>query len=306
MGFLQDNFISAFLVEAMNFLYTFIQDYSLTIIAVSLAIRLVMVPLDLKQRKNSRMMALIGPEVENLKKRYSNTPEQLNKKTQELYKKNGIRPLAGCLPMLIQLPLLFAFFGAMRVIASEQTVGLILGAANQGAEITVLPQWLWVHNFWQPDSIFEGVMPSAASLLSFVQTNASSISPQMLMMLKNQGILLFSDGMMAVNASVYDGLATGISQANGMVGMANGWLGLPILAGASLFLQQKLTSKTQPQQMNNKMMLYFFPAFSIWICATSNTAFSVYWLTTNVYSLAVHLLSTAYYKRKEGLLQIKT
>ena len=140
MEFLSNNFISDFFVLILKGVVSFMQDYSIAIIVVTIAVRLLMLPLDMRQKNSTRKMALIQPKIESLKKRYANNPQQLQKKQQELYKKEGVRPLAGCLPMLITLPIFFAFFGAMRVLAAEQTVSFVLNAQHIGEAAYNLPQ----------------------------------------------------------------------------------------------------------------------------------------------------------------------
>ena len=204
--------------------------------------------------------------------------------------------------MLISLPLLFAFFGALRVIASEATISIVLNAAQFGPEATVLPQWLWVHNLFQPDSGLAGILPTAQEFASFLQMNTSYISPQTLVLLSQHGLITFGDTAMTVNTAAYEALTSGIVAANNLTGLSNGWFGLPLIAGVSLFFQQKLMNKNNTstqQQPGGKMMLYFFPLFSVYICATSNAAFSIYWVASNVYSLALGLAIDAVYKRRE-------
>ena len=103
MSFLNDNFIADFFILAIEWIYQFLHEYSLTIIVVALFVRLVLLPIDMKQRINSKKMVSINPEIEGLKKRYGNNPEQLNLRINKLYKERGISPMAGCLPMLLQL-----------------------------------------------------------------------------------------------------------------------------------------------------------------------------------------------------------
>ena len=119
MNFLYDNFISDFLVIVIEWIFQFVGEYSITIILAMLFVRFVLMPLDLKSKRSMKQMAALGPEVESLKKRYANNPEQLNKKVQQLYKERGVSTMAGCLPMLVTLLLLSAFYGALRTIATE-------------------------------------------------------------------------------------------------------------------------------------------------------------------------------------------
>ncbi|MBQ9856634.1 MAG: membrane protein insertase YidC, partial [Clostridia bacterium] len=87
-----------------------IGNYGWAVIIFSLLIKAVLLPLDIKSRKSMRAMSALNPKMEELKKRYGNDQEKLNRKMSELYKKNKVNPLSGCLPMLIQLPVLFIMF----------------------------------------------------------------------------------------------------------------------------------------------------------------------------------------------------
>lgn len=300
MEFLSNNFISDFFVMVLKWVFSFIHDYSGAIILVTIAIRLLILPLDLRQKKSTRKMSLLAPKIESLKKRYANNPQQLQKKQQELYKKEGVRPLAGCLPMLITLPIFFAFFGAMRVLAAEQTVSFMLNAQQIGESAFNLPQWLWVHNFWQPDAGHVNILPAASEFATFVQQNASYINPQSMHMMAQNSLLSFdpAQGLMATEA--YETLSADIISTNGLSGFKNGWYILPVLAGATLFIQQKISMGQNPQmQSQGKFMLWFFPLFSIYICVISNTAFSLYWLTANVYALGQLLVLNYIYKQRD-------
>lgn len=302
MEFLSNNFITDFFVIVMNFIYSLISDYSLAIIILTFLLRAILLPLDIRQKRSSRLMAQIGPELESLKKRYANNPQLLQKKTKELQNKRGVKPMAGCLPLLIQLPIFFAFFGAMRVLASEQTVNIILNAAQFGPDATQLPSWLWVHNFWQPDSGLAGVLPNAQEFASFVQTNATYLSPQTMSLLQNHGLISFADGVLSINDATYTALADSIVKANNLVGYNNGWFVLPVISGALLFVQQMIMMKNQPQmqqQGGGKMMLWFMPIFSIYICVTSNTAFTLYWIASSAYSLILQIVMEAVFKKQE-------
>jgi YidC/Oxa1 family membrane protein insertase len=309
LEFLSNNFISDFFVLVLKWVFDLVQNYSVAIIIVTILVRLLILPLDLRQKKSARKMAQIQPQIESMKKRYANNPQQLQKKQQELFHKEGVKPLAGCLPMLITMPIFFAFFGAMRVLAAEQTVALLLNAQHLGQAAYDLPSWLWVHNFWQPDSVLEPIMPTAANFVTFVQTNASYITPQSLHMLSHANLLDFNVTAGLQGGSAYQALTGNILQYNGLADASgkalytNGWLILPILAGATLFLQQKLTMGDTPQAGNSKFMLWFFPLFSIYICATANTAFSIYWLFANIYALGQSLIVNWYYKKRDQKLK---
>jgi len=292
VSILTNNFISDFFLIVIRWIYSIVNDYSIAIILLTLVLKLAMLPLDIKQRKSSLKMAAIKPELDTIKKKYGSDPQLMNKRQQELYRSSGVKPLAGCLPAILSMFILFPFFGALRVLATEQTIALLLNAVNSGATSIHLPQWLWVHNLWQPDSGFSAIIPSSTEFLSFIKTNSTYISPQTLSMLQQGGLISFDSAQgILVNADTYGTLTSGILSSNGVEGLKNGWFILPVLAGVTMYFSQSMSMKNNAQmQQQGKMMLYVFPVISVLICASSNTAFSLYWTASNVFMLTQYLI----------------
>ncbi len=302
MSFLNDNFIADFLVVLLKLIFGLIKEYSVTVMLVALFVRLALLPFDLKQRRSARLMASIAPEVEGIKKRYANNPNQVNAKIQQLYKEHGISTLAGCLPLLIQLPLLLAFFGALKSIATQETISLFLRAAENGSDTIRLTRWLWVNNLWQPDSGMAGVLPTTSEFLSFLQSNANIIKPQTMQLLQTKGLILFNNGVLSVNEAAYTILKDNIITANGLTGYTNGWFGLPVIAAGTMFLQQWISSRRNktPNQDQMKYMKYVYPILSLLFCTTSNAMFAIYWAFTNIYSMGTDILYNYFYEKKQA------
>lgn len=293
------------LISVINFFATILKSYPLTIIVVTLIIKFVMMPLDLYQRKNSRKQMALTAEVESIRKRYKD-PQQANQKVQELYKKHGVSTLAGCLPLIFQLVFLVTFFNALQLLVAEQTTNFIIKASAVGADAVELPKWLWINNFWQPDSGFSSPMASTEEFLKFLQQNVKNISAEKLMLLSNSGMISYAEGALSVGETAFGALRDSVLAAKGLTGIANGWFGLPLITGISLFLQQKITMKNQPKdsvndQMaaTNSTMLYFMPIFSAVMCLESNSAFGLYWAVSNIYSITFTLIMNAIFNAKD-------
>ena len=94
-----------------------IPSYVLTIFILTLVIKALTQPLMNRQMRSTRKMQLLAPQVEEIKKRYATNPQKMNQLTMELYKENNASPTAGCLPLFIQMPVLIAFYQAIRTIA---------------------------------------------------------------------------------------------------------------------------------------------------------------------------------------------
>jgi YidC/Oxa1 family membrane protein insertase len=93
------------------------QAWFLTIVLLVVLMRLLLVPLFVKQMHSMRKMAALAPQLQELRKKYKGDKQTLNEETMRLYRENGVNPLGGCLPLVAQLPVFFALFNVLRAIA---------------------------------------------------------------------------------------------------------------------------------------------------------------------------------------------
>ena len=101
-----------FVVFVLNAIYKIVGNYGIAIIIVTVLMRIIIFPLTLKQEKSMKKMREIQPEMDKLKEKYKDNPQEFQKKTAELYREAGVNPLGGCLPLLIQLPIFVALYYA--------------------------------------------------------------------------------------------------------------------------------------------------------------------------------------------------
>ena len=105
------------LSQLIIFFAELVKNYGLSIVIVTIIIRLLLLPLNVKQIRSSIAMQRIQPELQELQKKYSSkdavTQQKLQQETLALFQKHGANPLAGCLPVLIQMPILIAFYQAI-------------------------------------------------------------------------------------------------------------------------------------------------------------------------------------------------
>jgi YidC/Oxa1 family membrane protein insertase len=119
-----------YLYEAVGWVFTHIYDvlkpvfgptsgwtWALSIVILVVLMRLIMVPLFIKQMHTTRAMSSLQPQMAALRKKYKNDKQTLNQETMKLYQEAGVNPLMGCLPFALQLPLFFALFSVLRAIA---------------------------------------------------------------------------------------------------------------------------------------------------------------------------------------------
>ncbi len=186
------------LANSINFFYNLSGNYGMAIILVTVAIRLILLPLTWSQSKSMRKMQLLQPEIKKLQEKYKNDKQKINEETMKLWKENNVNPAAGCLPFLVQLPVLWAFFIALREFD-------FIGAAN----------FLWIQDLSLADPLYL----------------------------------------------------------------------LPILAGLTTYWQTKMTTSSSADS-SQQWMVYLMPVFIAWISTQFPAGLSLYWVTSNLFSIA--------------------
>jgi len=95
-------------------IYDVIPNYGISIIVLTLVIRLILLPLGIKQIKSMQHMQAIQPKIKELQKKYKGNKQKQQEETMKLYKEAGVNPLGGCLPLLLQFPILIAMYSVIR------------------------------------------------------------------------------------------------------------------------------------------------------------------------------------------------
>ncbi|MCE1166199.1 MAG: membrane protein insertase YidC, partial [Bacteroidetes bacterium] len=95
-------------------LHMFIPNWGLVIIIFAIVLKIVLNPLTKKQMQSMKKMGALNPKITAIKEKYKDDPQKMNSAVMKLYKDEGINPMGGCLPLLLQLPILYALFGVFR------------------------------------------------------------------------------------------------------------------------------------------------------------------------------------------------
>ena len=328
--------MTGYFMMFLNWINGWVGNYGWSIVVFTLFIRLVLLPLDIKQKKSMRVMSRIQPQMAALQAKYANDQDKLNQKLSELYRREHYSPLSGCLPLLIQMPILFIMFSAMRTVGNERTVSMILGMKETGAVPEgALQSWLWIKNVFQPDSFTATILPPVGDQLQTIVPSASSA------ILTAENIEAARDFLAS---EAYNAIAVKYAPASAFMTFrlnllfftptlrlptslanlaqySNGLFILPLLAGASQFLMTQIMNGQQKKEkkdetavqkneddsaaaaanaMNSPMMKWFFPLFSIWICATTNAAFSIYWMAANVIQIVQQIAVNAWFAHEDA------
>ncbi len=142
----------------LGYIYNIIGDYGISLLVLTLIVKLILYPFYAKQVKSTVNMGKIQPKMKALQQKYANDKETLNMKMAELYKEEKFNPVAGCLPMIIQMPIIFGLFALLR------NPILYLNHSDRML-FAIHESFLWISDLSQPD---KWILPIAAGVATFI------------------------------------------------------------------------------------------------------------------------------------------
>ena len=310
--------IMNYIFEFLNFLG--IPSVGLTIILFTLVVNLLMMPLTIKQQRFTRMSSLINPEIQKIQKKYKGKTDtasvnRMQAETQAVYAKYGSSPTAGCLPLLIQLPILFALYRVIYNIPAYvdvignlyRTIAVPIQATSGGADImnqlmTDLSIRVSNFNFDDINKIIDALNYVKSTgwdtlVQAFVSnpdvgTAVGAVKDTIISMNQLPGGLNIIDAPVQLNA--------------GIAGFFPGII-IPVLAGVTQFISTKVT---QPKQKDTdveensmmasmKMMNVTMPLISVFFCLTLPAGIGVYWIASAVFRTLSIVIANRYFDSKD-------
>lgn len=297
----------------LKFLYDIVGNYGIAIILFSVLVKLVMIPLTIKQQKTLKKNEKLQSEMKKLQFKYKNDPEKMNQELMELYKKEGMSPLSGCFSSIIQIVLLFSVFLLVRspltymvkmdstVIEKMETI-----VAEQGESQSTTYQEIAVIQYVRslPDS--EG---EEDAIDPYMQVNEEGEDEFDIYKYKDQASLnmdLFGIDLSQVPTQNSADWKT--------------WI-IPVLYVISSFVSIKLTTTTSkeaeneklitdgndeeekeeynPMQDANKTMTWMMPIMAISIAIIAPLGLALYWLMNNILMIIEKLIFNKIFKKEE-------
>ena len=161
----------------LGLIYNLVQNYGVAIIIFTLLTKLILMPFTIKQLRSSKAMAALQPKMKEIQEKYKDNKEKQNQMMVELYKEHNYNPLSGCLPLLIQFPIIIGLFTALR------EPGTYVFVNNPDLlELATQQSFLWMKNLSNPDLIsnifstgpawligLPGLMPVMSAALTYFQ-----------------------------------------------------------------------------------------------------------------------------------------
>jgi len=144
-------FFAEWILRGLQFFHKYIPNYGISIILLTLMIRLLTFPLQYKSFVSMKKLQIIQPELTKIREKFKDDPQRLQKESMELFKRSGANPLGGCLPLLLQMPVFFAFY---KVLYSA-------------VELVNADFYLWIHDLSNKDPYY--VLPVLMTVAMFLQ-----------------------------------------------------------------------------------------------------------------------------------------
>lgn len=273
----------------MWFLHKFIGNYGLSLLIFTIITRLAMLPLSINQQKSSAKLMVIKPMLEEVQKKYKNNKEKLQEETMKLYQDNGYNPASGCLPLLIQMPILF---GLIDVIYKPLTHILRLPADVIESLKTIFLSTAGEQTARAVHTVQLGIIRAVKlNPADYTSIGSEAIEKIMDLNLNFLGMDLTQTPSTSMFGEIF---TTGF----------NILLLVPILSGVSSLvmslLSMKSTAMSQPEGAGTmKGMMLTMPLMSTWIAFTVPAGVGMYWFFSNLCSIVqTYVLNKVYNPEK--------
>lgn len=144
-------FFAVWILKGLQYFYTWFPNYGVSILLLTLLIRLITFPLQYKSIVSMKKLQLIQPELTKIREKFKDDPQRMQKESMELFKRSGANPVGGCLPLLLQMPVFFAFYKVL----------------NNSIELVGAPFMLWINDLSNKDPYY--VLPVLMTGAMFLQ-----------------------------------------------------------------------------------------------------------------------------------------
>lgn len=263
----------------MWLMYQITDNYAWSIVIFTLIIKIILFPLSVKQQKSSAALAAFQPKLEKLKKQYANNQQKLQEEQMKLYSEEGINPMASCLPLFIQLPILYGVFDVVyrpitHIIraskdviaqATEITKGILEAAGASLSNFNQRPEIYIVKEMQKNPDAFAGLNNP-----EFVE-EVSNFNNKLF------GIVDLGD-IPTLKPEVWNAAAIILILIPVMSGL------IQMIMTVYSQIRSKKLNPDAPSMAGMNIMLYVMPIFSVWIAFSFPAGIGFYWTMSSLFS----------------------
>ena len=280
----------------LMWIYQMVGSYGFAIIAFALLAKIIMLPLSYKSKKSMQKMNAVQGQMRELQKKYATDKVKLNEEIQNLYQKEGVSPMGGCLPTLITLPIMMGLYYAV-----QKPLTYMMGFTEKLSDGTIGPDLLLLAN------------KAGVDITTEITKNATyqlNIAQGLNQFLDSTGhftneVLNLSDNIRNMLIPLdfnFFGLDLSIKPEISHLSII--WL-IPILSGLTAFLSSFIMQKMQPAasqaQGSMKTMMYIMPLMSVYFAFIFPASVGVYWITNNVFTTVQEIAITKYLRMRHPI-----
>ena len=283
----------------LRLFYNLTGSYGVAIILFTLAIKLILLPFQMKSKKSMVRMSRMSGKMKEIQKKYANNQAKMNEEMQKFYAEEGVNPMSGCLWSFLPLPILLALYSIIRqpithfmMLGEDVVQKLVTAVTAAGVDMSSIVQ--------MKDGAAV-VVDGVTQLSPYGQIGLAKIASSMPEL--TSGI----DGWINMN---YDFLGLDLSATPwstvstfAISGVFIGMLLIPLLAGGSQLLFSHFTMKQQPSMDgpgagSTKTMMYMMPLMSVYFAFIMPAALGVYWIAQSLISMVQELIMGKFYNKK--------
>ena len=283
----------------LRLFYNLTGSYGFAIILFTLAIKLILLPFQMKSKKSMVRMSRMSGKMKEIQKKYANNQAKMNEEMQKFYAEEGVNPMSGCLWSFLPLPILLALYSIIRqpithfmMLGEDVVQKLVAAATAAGVDMSAIVQ--------MKDGAAV-VVDGVTQLSPYGQIGLAKVASSMPEL--TSGI----DGWINMN---YDFLGLDLSATPWSVvstfafsAAVIGMILIPLLAGGSQLLFSRITMKQQPGMDGpgagtTKTMMYMMPLMSVYFAFIMPAALGVYWIAQSLISMVQELIMGKFYNKK--------
>ena len=269
----------------LAWLYGLVGNYGVSIVILTVLIRVVLLPLGIKQIKSMQAMQAIQPKVKEIQKKYKNNKQKAQEETMKLYRESGVNPLGGCLPLLLQFPILISMYAVLR---APEVIPQTADAQVPQSQAEI--DYYEIHNNHLPEDsdLFRATVNHEETQFLGMNLQCSAAQAGNTVPLKdNQGEEIAAEKPLRV-----DGVEVGTSRSaldcgDGIPAKIPYFLILGLMIGTTFYQQRQMTkaspvgAQSSQQQAILKIMPIMFGIFGF----TFPAGLVVYWTTSNMWQI---------------------
>ena len=277
-------------------MYQIVHNYGLAILLFTIVTKLLLIPLSIKQQKSTVQMQLMQPKMEEIRNKYKNNPQKMNEEIQALYDRENYSMTAGCMPMLIQFPIIF---GLLDVVYRPLTHLLHISSA-------VMQEATGIAEKIIGSAATAGYAPEIAILAS-IKADPSAYAALGEDVV--QKILAFDTHFLGLDLSTFPNQVIHLGfSGEAFASMVNPIILIPILSGATAWLMSMVTMKNSGAAGSNPSMgamMMTMPLMSLFFTFMVPASAGLYWTISNVVAIVQTKVMNHFWNPKEMAEKIK-